>query len=322
MHLKRKFPCDRTIHNSDGTLSIQDEKEAEPDMKVSEDNHETEIVSEMRSARGGGGRIRLPGVPAPTQLIPLQDFDPECLRELAALANKEDVEIVLERLTIKPLKRRRAEDAVKLMQMADYADSLQCLNQDLNTAAANIIAKFHSDPARPQLHIMHMGDLSRKTVKMYSRPRVTDESKWLTIPKEPALTTLSEHASAIITYMIELASRKLQFKFCDQEKVVCFCLRDADQKKNLIIVNEDDFEGENHSFLKAIGHEPKLKVMFYDGAMSEIVPGFPYTDKAIVELGGLIEQKTEEVIEQLKTLAFKETDVISFLERNRKLITT
>ena len=280
----------------------------------------TVVENVPQPRKGNVVRIRLPGdppVPEPTQLIPMQDFDPECLRELAALANKEDVEIVLERLTIKPLRRKRAEEALKSIQPLDYAHSLRCLDQDLNTVAAGILDKFHGDPARPQLHIIHRGDLSRKTVKVYSRPREHDQSRWLTLAKEPALDTLSGHASAVLTYMIELASRKLRYKFCDKEKVVCFCLHDPEQEKNLIIIDANDLEDNTSPAFLALRYEPRLKVLFYSGTLSEIVQGYGYTAKA-TKLGKLIAQKMDEVLEQLKTLAFKEADVISFLEKTRR----
>ena len=273
-------------------------------------------------------RVRLPGMPeiasSGKPLIPMQDFDPQCLKDLAALANKEEVEIVLERIrmTIRPLKQKRAEEAVKSFQTADYASSLRCLDQDVNTVAANILNRFHGDPGRPELHTIRMGDLSRKTVNMYSRSSDEDQSAWLSFAKEPALTTLSEHASAVLTYALELAANMLQYKFCVRERTVCFCLHDPVLSKTLIIVDENDFEDpEGVQNLQMLGFLPTLKVMFYDGELVEIEQGHGYTSKARA-LGELINQKTEEVLVQLKNLVLKETDVISFLERTRRPITT
>lgn len=271
-------------------------------------------------------RVRLPGMPErpQTNLIPMEDFDPQCMRELAALANKENVEIVLERIrmTIRPLRRKRAEEAVKSFQTSDYAHSLQCLQQDVNKTAAGILSKFHGDPERPHLHTIHMGDLSRKTVNIYSRPSEEAPTQWLSFAKEPALTTLSEHASVMLQYALEMAANMLQYKFCAKEKTVCFCLHDAVQSKNLIIVDENDFDSANDGdILASLGYKPRLKVLFYDDVLTDIVQGFGYTEKAC-QLGLLINQKTEEVLEQLKVLALKEEDIFSFLERTRRPITS
>lgn len=265
-------------------------------------------------------RVRLPGDPPRnnTRIIPIQDFDPECLRELAALANKEDVEIVFERVTIKPLKRRRAEEAIKNFQTSDYAQSLRCLDRDVVSVAAEILSRFHGDPRRPQLHAIRMGDISRKMVNIHCRPVVEEDSRWLSFAKEPTLTTLSGHTSAILRFMLERASDLLQYKLCVKEKVVCFCLHDAEQNKNLIIVDENEFDSLNDAdILVSLGYAPRLKVMFYDDELTEIVHGFGYTGKAR-DLGLLINQKTGEVLQQLKTLSFKESDIMGFLERTRR----
>ena len=292
-----------------------------------EDEPSKEVVLDIEPLRRPPPRVRLPGMPQATPagrpLIPIQDFDPQCLKELAALANKEDVEIVLERIrmTIRPLKQRRAEEAVKSFQKSDYAHSLRCLDQGINTAAANILSKFHGDPERPEQHTIKMGDISRKMINIYSRPSEEDQSQWLSFAKEPALTTLSEHASAVLTYALELAANMLRYKFCVKEKTVCFCLHDEVLNKNLIIVDEEEFEGTSTPTVNAaLGIQPTLKVMFYDDVLTDIVQGYGYTAKAI-KLGELINQKTEEVLEQLKTLVLTEADVISFLERTRRPIT-
>lgn len=315
-HMRAKHP-DKTLKKVTESPQVNELPQVDELPQVNESPQVEQIpVETYQPARRG--RVRLPGDPIDTKIIPIHDFDPQCLKELAALANKEDVEIVFERVTIKPLRRRRAEEAVKHMLTSDYAQSLQCLDRDIVSVAAEILSRFHGDPRRPQLHAIRMGDISRKMVNIHCRPVAEHDSKWLSFAKEPTLTTLSGHTSTILTYMLERASDMLRYKFCTKEKVVCFSLHDAQQSKNIIVVDDTDFSGaEDGDMLVLLGYQPRLKVMFYDGELTDIVQGFGYTEKAR-ELGLLINQKTEEVLQQLKTLTFREQDIISFLERTRR----
>lgn len=321
-HLNKNLPCDFQCRQCDfkGLNRIEYYAHFK---KVHKSVPEEKVQISHKRPRA---QVRLPPLPGATPetetipLIPIQDFDPQCLKELAALSNEQNVEIVLERirLTIRPLIHKRAEEAVKSFQTADYASSLHCLDQDVNKVAAEILNRFHGDPDRPQLHIIKMADWSRKTVNIYSRP-TENASKWLSFAKEPALTTLSEHVSAVLMYALWLAANMLQYKFCVREKTVCFYLHDPVLDKTLIIVDCNDFENDD-GLLASLGYPPTLKVMFYDGEIADIEQGYGYTEKAR-KLGELIQQKTEEVFVQLKNLVLKEADVISFLERTRRPMT-
>lgn len=276
-------------------------------------------------------RVRLPGAPKKehnSNLIPIQDFDPDCIRQLMDLANEKDTEIVLEkvtmRMTIRPLKKKRVEEAIGMFEASDYAMSLQCLDKNVNQVAANILNKFHGDPARPTLHSIHMSDFARKIINIYSRLPELDEfdehiaqTKWLSFSKEAAFKTISKHISTLSRYALKKAADMLQYKFCVREQVVCFCLKDDVLDKSVIIVNKNDFEDDNDGIIASLGYAPVLKVLLYDGEVTDIEQGYGYTDKA-VELGNLINHKMGEVEEQLKNLVFTDADIMSFLEKTRR----
>ena len=339
-HLSKTMPCDfvcRTCGVKSGSRSkyYYHVKQHTPQAnnEQNEDDNHTQSKDPDLSAQGseiqvacnkaeaqGHHRIRLPGDDT-RRIVPIQDFnDLDIIRKLARIANEQDADIRVT-IDIHPRKRKLAEDAVVHFQTSDYANSLRCLDQDINEAAANMLSDFHSDPNRPELHAIRLADNARKIVKMYSRPTPEDDRcEWMHYNHQPTLDALSEHAKALLTYSLERAANQLQFKFCAKEQCVCFCLHDTVLNKNLIIVDDNDFSGENEAVMRALKIQPVLKVMFYDGELTDIVQGFGYTEKAR-QLGILIEQKTEEVLTQIKDLQFTEADVRAFLERTRRPLT-
>lgn len=266
----------------------------------------------------GRARVRLPGDPPREEkpLIPLDDFNLEMLRELMQLANRENMDITI--VHLHPRNKEQVTKAMQCFQYSDYAQSLHCLDQPVNEVASKVLSNFHSDPKRPQLHTIRMTDYSRKIVQVYSRPDPEQEIiTWLPFAKQPTLDRLSHHASTLTTFAIENGIDKLQYKLCVREQSVCFCLPDENEKNHLIIVDSNDFDNDDDDILRSLGYGPKLKVMFYDGELCEIVQGFGFTEKAR-QLGELIQQKSDEVFKQLKELSFTEDDIYNFLERTRR----
>jgi DNA-directed RNA polymerase subunit RPC12/RpoP len=293
-HQEKQVPCDFQCKRCDfkGTNSAE--------YKTHQNVHLKKISNRKT-------RIKLPekrGVKTP--LIPYEDFN-QCLVFLADLANKKDVEI---ELTIKPSKRQT--EALKTFQASDYANSLQCINQDINFVATNFLTNFHCDPNRPQLHTFKIGDLTRKTVNIYSRPKEEEEAKWILLPKEPAINTITAHTSKILTYALELAANMLQYKWCVQEETVCFSLHDPILNKTAIIIDQNTFDDTGF-----VTGPPILRSLFYNSKLTDIEPDDHLKTEQVRALGALINEKIDEVISQLENLVLADTDIVSFLHRTR-----
>ena len=332
-HLRKSCPCDfqcrLCVYKGDNRNGYYYHMRVRHPPNVATGSAETDQAAKPTVApakENPRARVRLPD-DSTKSIVPIQDFDRETLsgmiRELSQLANKNDVDVDVDiHIRIHPKKKKLAEDAVKFFQTSDYAQSLKCLEGDINKTAVDMLDSFHGDPSRPQLHAIRLADNARKLVKMYSRPAPDEECSWLTFGPQPTLDTLSEHARALLTYGLERAASMLQYKFCVKEKSVCFCLHDDVLSKNLIVVDANEFgERDGGLLLRRLGYQPRLKVLVYDGELGDIlVPGFGYTGKAL-ELGQLINQKTDEVLRQIAELQFSEADISAFLERTRRPLT-
>jgi hypothetical protein len=288
---------------------------AGPD-KDDHDREVTEIQSNPKLSRNRVSLFQNSVLGRPIDFVPLQDFDPETLKQLAAFANQENCEIVIERITFKPLKRQRAEEAIKFIKPSDYARSLQCLDKDIAKVAGSLLHRFHGDPDRPNLHIIKMGDMSRKMVNIHCRPVLEDDGQWLSFSKEPALTTLSEHTAGLLSYLIQRALQMLQFKVCLPENLICLSICVTDEGRNLIVFNQRDKSGDA-DFLESLGYSAYVCVDYYDGELSDISSGLLKSKKAQT-LANAIHLKMEEVTKQLGTLKFSEKDIMKFLEMSRR----
>lgn len=319
-HERRKVPCDKVCpgcgykakdrhqyyRHQQAHLLGKIEKPAQDPVDLKEAGNEIQDISPTY--------IRLPK--KDDRLVPIQDYSlVSMVSELSKVANAEDVDIVL----IHPRKRNLAERAAQSFQTSDYAHSLTCFNRDINVVAAEVLDGLHGDPQRPELHSIRMGDHSRKIVKIYTRPAIEVDASWMPYGRVASLSALTEHAKNVLSFTFRKGVLALEYRFCVAEKCVCYCLHDDLKGRNLIIVDGNEFDDPDGlmSFGSA-GAPPYLKVLFYPGELSDLPDEY---EKDALKLGLFIQQRTDEVLKQIKHLQLTENDVSLFLEKTRRPLT-
>lgn len=318
-HDRRKVPCDRVCPKCNFKAKDRHQyyrhQQAHLRGKIESDSDEADEADEDEVEEITPTYIKLPQK-EDDRLVPIQDYSlVSVVSELSKVANAEDVDIVL----IHPRKRNLAERAAQSFQTCDYAHSLTCFNRDINEVAAEVLNSLHGDPQRPELHSIRMGDHSRKIVKIYTRPTIDVDASWMPYGRVASLNALTEHAKNILSFTFKRGVLALEYRFCVVEQCVCYCLHDGVKGRNLIIVDGNEFDDPDRLMLFAqAGAPPYLKVLFYPGELIDLPE--EYEDNAI-NLGLFIQQRTDEVLKQIKHLELTEHDVSLFLEKTRRPLT-
>jgi len=256
-------------------------------------------------------------------IIPVQDFSKDNLDlfcRLINLAKEKNADVTV---TIHP-REEHAKRAGNSFITSDYTRTLQCLDNPnkINSVAANMLSDFHSDPGRPELHSIRLTDNARKIVKVYSRPEGPDgpviddaQCRWMPYAQQPLLKLLTEHASRLLLHAMAVIPKRLQYRYCVEKDVVCYCLDDADEdgNGNVILFSERGYDDSRPLILKA---------EFYQGKLDRL-PEDDEEDREIVEekaiLLRLMKEQGAHVLKKLEELTLTEKDVMAFLERTRRL---
>lgn len=316
-HLEKTVPCDLQCRECPfkATTRKQYDNHIRKPHPLIVNTDEDEDSSEAVEIRPEINKVhvRLPGdPPRDSDIIPLQDFDKNFMDMLIDYANENNAEVKVKMLeiTVKPLKQR----AVNALKVSDYANSLECLDNDknVNDTAIKVLSQIHGDAGRPEMHSIRLTDFVRRNVSIYTRSTEDSEAEWLPFAKAAALHMLSKHVSKILNFTLMKATSSLEWKFCEQDKVVCYCLYDPDNKRNVIIVDSDP-----DGMLASWGYAPQLEVKFYEGNIIDIPESLVYLDQ-VRRLGVLIQEKAVHVLSQLENLVLTEKDVMPFLEQTRR----
>lgn len=257
----------------------------------------------------------------PVDIIPVQDFSKDNLDlfcRLINLAKEKNADVTV---TIHP-REEHAKRAGNSFITSDYARTLQCLDDPnkINSAAANMLSNFHSDPSRPELHSIRLTDNARKIVKVYSRPEGPDGSsvddaqcRWMPYAQESLLKLLTEHASRLLGHALAVVPNRLEFRYCVDKDIVCCCLDNTDDEEEgddgvLILYAERDY---TDSMI--------LKVEFYNGSLNQLTSDDEEQQEQREILHSLMKEQGNQLWKNLQGLTLTEKDVMSFLERTRRL---
>lgn len=257
--------------------------------------------------------------------IPLSDItSPEYINQLTKYARDNDCEVVLERITIKPLKERQKEQRImrlsKSVTTNDFSRALMCLEKteanELRPFVVNNLEMMHGDANRKDLQSIKLSDKARKNVKICTR-RDNDECKWLNLPRIEAVNHLSSHSMSLLsTFLIETIPKlsKCAFKL-ENEIIPCLALMDetnfTDEVSGFVVYEEfDDPNSLKHLFGEREEFLPDLRVRF-----NHRIRLCPIQSPLLDDLYDKAQQRKNEIVEMLKKLVLTEKDLTPFLQK-------
>lgn len=258
----------------------------------------------------------------PTETVPLDDFH-ELYLQMLKEANENDCEITIREIKIRPRKRtdhQRMQRVINSLQESAYMSSLQTLSsyQKLDHVAVTVLEKVHADRNSPGHHSICLADPSRKTTKIFSRNGT--KVGWVLHQKDEALRKLNVHSTDLIAILLEHAVEKLQNasfirnykqKLAERrvfrsDRVPCVSMTDS--KEYVIICLDQDYEKYENVYLN-------VENISYDDLF---VPG-DIDPECFEILRRFINERKDQIIDQLKTLIIDERHLIEFLKKSRQV---
>lgn len=214
---------------------------------------------------------------------------------------------VIEKITLRDETIRSAFD---IHSMA-HAVKILVPQVDLDQIAMQIVM-MHCNGTKPEFHSFFLSDMSRMSVKYYSRPDVESENcRWVTQPKKEAMNTINKHMRNLLPMLIEEGCAKLEPRLWNSES-----------------------KGK-HAVLALLGGSQKRFVVFfvdiwddtlrYDYAYPEEVKECPESKFAldrVEELKKCIDIHKEQVLEVIKHYQMKDDTLSTFLGHTRGVVDT
>jgi len=264
--------------------------------------------------------------------IPITDVtDPEFIQRVVEYATTNDCEVVIEKITVKPIKKIDARGArilrlTKNINNDDFNSALKCLESthpmDLVPHVVDNLTKIHGDHKRKDLQSILMTDMARKNVKMCTRPDDNEMCRWMRLPKDEAIFQLSSHSSNLLSsFLIEIIPKLSK---CAQKtgRVIRPCLALFDPSKM------EDPEFETSGFIIYQESVEDFIAMFMDEPLAPVlkvsyehrIKYVRVQNQHLDDLYDTVQQRKDEIVELLKELVLTEKDLTPFLQRTCSFI--
>lgn len=261
--------------------------------------------------------------------IPITDVtDPEFIQRVVEYATTNDCEVVIEKITVKPIKKIDAREAriqrmTKNINNDDFNRALKCLESthpmDLVPHVVDNLTQIHGDYKRKDLQSILMTDMARKNVKLCTRDEKDDMCKWTRLPKGEAIYQLSSHSSNLLSSFLAEIIPKLSKCAQKTGNVVKPCLALFDPSK----INDPEFEAEGFIVYEEESEEDSFLQMFMDKPPRPVlkvsyerrIRYVPIQNKRLNDLYNLVQQRKDEIVELLRELVLTEKDLTPFLQR-------
>ncbi len=197
----------------------------------------------------------------------------------------------------------RTMDARKALTNDMMARTMLGLNPEQGINQLNLIATsmiydvlHHGDT---RLHNICLSDMSRGTVRVFSRKPITDQCCWIAHSKDIAPTVIKEYARDLFGFMLEAGMHSLVSAIYKPEKKSCLALNDSTNYS--VILMQDSF---NSKKLKAV-HIPSEHLVYSP-------------TKDVEHIMQLVQTRKDEVILQLEDLIIQNSDLQKCLGEGRK----
>lgn len=213
--------------------------------------------------------------------------------------------------------------AAEAFRVEDFQYALRCLENPENVKhiAAAIMASMHTDPKRPEMHTIKMKkDLSRKQVKIFSRPSDDLPAEWLSYGYDAALRRLSDHAAYLLKTALLGSINVFDFKFREEGQKLCVCLSTPIDHEYIIMYDEKDDDETGMAYSGQV-EGILLKLELYEGELFDVTKDDRDIKEQMDKLFKHIKAKGTQVLQHLKDLKFTGKDIGAFLERTRRPLT-
>ena len=213
---------------------------------------------------------------------------------------------VIEKITHRNENIRAAFD---LPSMA-YAVKILVPSVDLDQIAMQIIM-MHCDGRKPEFNSFYLGDLSRLSVKHYSRPDVESEHcRWVTQPKEAAVRTINKHMRNLLPMLLEEGCAKLEPRMWKRGA--------TEDGLDIPILVLHDTEAMRHPGFYMDYSESLLCRNMYPEELGDCPESKPMLDH-IAKLKEIVDKEKDRVLKVIKMHEMDPESVNLFLSETRKL---
>jgi hypothetical protein len=175
--------------------------------------------------------------------------------------------------------------------------------ENLNRIATDMMYQvLHHDD--PRLHNMCLSDMSRGTVRVFSRVSESEKCYWAAHPKDTAPKIINEHAKNLFSFLLEAGTQSLVSAFWKTGKVNCLALN-GEKGWSVILYEEDTSPGDDS---KLIVNKVKTTDLIY--TLAEV--------EGVDRLAQLVKTRKEEVIQLLQKLIIDNTEIQKCLRECRR----
>jgi hypothetical protein len=154
----------------------------------------------------------------------------------------------------------------------------------------------------PRLHNVCLSDMSRGTVRIFSRAPNSDKGYWAVYPKVAAVEALNQHTRNIFSFLLEAGIQSVTpaiFKF--------------DKRSCLALKRKEDEDPQTDWSITLFENKGKLCVKNTETHRLLYSPNVP-VDPKLMEL---VQMRKDEVLENLRRLLLEQKDVETCLKETR-----
>lgn len=238
-------------------------------------------------------------------IIPIQDFQ-QRYQDVISTISEDENEIKLECVTKIAIERRETYIIRKRNARAAITNQMLCRtlevmrpNKDINIVLENVMYDLmrHTDS---RLHNIYLSDLTRGTVKIYTRNDEKNICYWQVHPKHIANKLINEHAHNMFIFLLDAGIDSLVSAILNQQSCLALNGIGTDDCPRSFVLAEGPYKGE----LKYIS----------EVLTSELV----YTESKDDRLINIVNVKRDDVLENLKRIILDGDKIQKCLQECRR----
>ena len=176
----------------------------------------------------------------------------------------------------------------------DYSEYLQ------NTLGA-LLSMVHIQPSHPELHSICLTDINRRSVSFYSRTDVNgNDCRWIVHPQESSMQVLTQHARDLFSCLLHTGIAALVIQVWINDEIV-FTMKV--KSKTLLIRYERAYD----------------RIHVRTGIYKNLTACPASRGEEAAELLRIIEERKEQLLDEIKQAIPIREDINAFLDRGRPI---
>ena len=164
-----------------------------------------------------------------------------------------------------------------------------------------LLSMVHIRPETPQFHSICLTDINRRSVSFYSRTHpVNDMScKWIVYPQETSLQMLTHHAHDLFSYLLHTGIAALEIKVLHND--IVFIMK---AKNTTLLIRYDRAYND---------------IVVKTGIYKDLTECPASRSVEAANLLNIIEERKEQLLEEIKQVMPSRKDIAAFLDRGRPI---